>query len=108
MIKVDKAGNSGLGQIDVRFPDGAVDQRHLSRRRIRARRVTLKRAIPAAALIVFVIGVAIWLWLQIAPLNAIVRGGEGPPTLVLLHGYGGTAENWLQFVGTFRPPATRV
>ncbi len=24
VIKVDKAGNSGLGQIDVRFPDGAV------------------------------------------------------------------------------------
>ena len=24
VVKVDKAGNSGLGQIDVRFPDGAV------------------------------------------------------------------------------------
>jgi hypothetical protein len=24
VIKVDKAGNSGLGQIEVRFPDGAV------------------------------------------------------------------------------------
>ena len=24
VIKVDKAGNAGLGQIDVRFPDGAV------------------------------------------------------------------------------------
>ena len=24
VIKVDKAGNSGLGQIDVRFPDGTV------------------------------------------------------------------------------------
>lgn len=24
VIKVDKAGNSGLGQIDVRFPDGVV------------------------------------------------------------------------------------
>jgi hypothetical protein len=24
VVKIDKAGNSGLGQIDVRFPDGAV------------------------------------------------------------------------------------
>ena len=65
----------------------------------------MKRAIPAAALLVFVAGAGTWLWLQIAPLNAIVRGGDGPPTLVLLHGYGGTAENWLQFVGHIQPPA---
>lgn len=64
----------------------------------------MTRAIPAAALIVFVLGAAIWLWLQAAPLTVIVRGGEGPPTLVLLHGYGGTAENWLQFVGHIQPP----
>ena len=64
----------------------------------------MKRAIPAAALILLVIGAAFWLWLQIAPLNAIVRGGEGPPTLVLLHGYGGRAENWLQFVDHVRAP----
>ena len=64
----------------------------------------MKRAILAAALVVFVIGAAFWLWLQMAPLNAIVRGGEGPPTLVLLHGYGGTAENWLQFVGHIQAP----
>jgi hypothetical protein len=24
VVKIDKAGNSGLGQIDVRFPDGAI------------------------------------------------------------------------------------
>ncbi len=24
VVKIDRAGNSGLGQIDVRFPDGAV------------------------------------------------------------------------------------
>ena len=59
----------------------------------------------AAALMLFIAGAVIWLWVQIAPLNAIVRGGAGPPTLVLLHGYGGTAENWLQFVGHLQPPA---
>jgi phospholipase/carboxylesterase len=64
----------------------------------------LKRAIPAAVLIVFALGAAFWLWLQTAPLTAIIRGGAGPPTVVLLHGYGGTAENWLQFVGQLQPP----
>lgn len=64
----------------------------------------MKRAIPAAVLILVATAAAVWLWLQIAPLNAIVRGGDGPPTLVLLHGYGGTAEHWLQFVGHLQPP----
>lgn len=64
----------------------------------------MKRALPVAALIAFVIGAAFWLWLQIAPLDAIVRGGDGPPTLVLLHGYGSRAEDWLQFVGQIQPP----
>jgi phospholipase/carboxylesterase len=62
------------------------------------------RAIPAAALIVFIIGAALWLWIQTAPLDAIVHGGDGPPTVVLLHGYGGRADNWLQFVDHIRVP----
>jgi phospholipase/carboxylesterase len=66
----------------------------------------MTRAIPAAALIVFIIGAAAWPWIQTAPLDAIVHGGDGPPTLVLLHGYGGRAENWLQFVDQIRVPAT--
>lgn len=49
-------------------------------------------------LLVFAItAAAVWLWMQIAPLSAIVRGGNGPPALVLLHGYGSRAEEWLQF-----------
>jgi len=63
-----------------------------------------KRLFFAGILIVFSVGAAAWLWLQAAPLNAIVRGGEGPPTLVLMHGYGGTAENWLQFVDHIQVP----
>ena len=59
----------------------------------------MKRAVPAVVLIAFAIGVLAWLWIQNAPLDAIVRGGDGPPTLVLLHGYGSNAEDWLQFVG---------
>ncbi len=31
------------------------------------------------------------------PLRVIQRGGEGPPTLLLLHGYGSSAEHWLPF-----------
>lgn len=64
----------------------------------------MKRALPAGILIAFAIGALTWLWLQNAPLDAIVRGGEGPPTLVLLHGYGSNAEDWLQFVGKLQVP----
>jgi phospholipase/carboxylesterase len=35
----------------------------------------------------------------------IVHGGSGPPTLVLLHGYGSSAEEWMQFTRTIRWPA---
>lgn len=64
----------------------------------------MKRAVPAVVLIAFAIGVLAWLWIQNAPLDAIVRGGDGPPTLVLLHGYGSNAEDWLQFVGKIQVP----
>ena len=40
---------------------------------------------------------AFWLWIQVSALSAIVRGGPGPPSLVLLHGYGSNAGDWLQF-----------
>lgn len=37
-------------------------------------------------------------------LQTIVRGGDGPPTMVLLHGYGSSAERWLPFAQTIRLP----
>ena len=37
-------------------------------------------------------------------LTAIVSGGSGPPTLVLLHGYGSSAERWAPFTQTIRWP----
>ncbi len=40
-----------------------------------------------------------------ASLTVIERGGSGPPTLVLLHGYGARAEQWLPFVDTIQLPA---
>jgi len=51
----------------------------------------------------------LWLRTLTAPLDAIVQGGQGPPTVVLLHGYGSRAEDWLQFNERFAfPPNTRV
>jgi phospholipase/carboxylesterase len=42
------------------------------------------------------------------PLETIVHGGEGPPTLVLLHGYGSSAEEWAPFTRTIEwPPRGR-
>ena len=41
-------------------------------------------------------------------LTTIVAGGEGPPALVLLHGYGSSAEQWMPFTRTIRlPPGGR-
>ena len=45
-----------------------------------------------------------WLWIQVAALDAIARGGDGPPSLVLLHGYGSTAGDWLQFEHKLQVP----
>ena len=42
------------------------------------------------------------------PLTTLVYGGQGPPTLVLLHGYGSSAEGWEPFTKTIRwPPGGR-
>ena len=68
----------------------------------------LRRALFAGVLIAFAVVTAFWLWLQRAPLAKIERGGEGPPTVVLLHGYGSRAEDWLQFEGHWEfPPQSR-
>jgi phospholipase/carboxylesterase len=40
----------------------------------------------------------------VSRLATIVAGGKGPPTLVLLHGYGGTAEDWVPFAKTIAFP----
>ena len=45
-----------------------------------------------------------WLWIQVAALDAIVRGGDGPPSLVMLHGYGSNAGDWLQFEHKLQVP----
>jgi phospholipase/carboxylesterase len=39
-------------------------------------------------------------------LETIEHGGTGPPTLVLLHGYGSSADQWERFTKTIRWPAT--
>ena len=57
--------------------------------------------VPLVALIAVALG---WLYLQTARLSAIVRGGDHPPTLVLMHGYGSRAEDWLQFEGRIKTP----
>jgi phospholipase/carboxylesterase len=38
-------------------------------------------------------------------LQTIVHGGDGPPTLVLLHGYGSSAEEWAPFTKTIQWPS---
>lgn len=64
----------------------------------------MKRALPAAALIVFVAASSLWLWSRSWALSAITIGGAGPPTIVLLHGYGSRADDWLQFEGKWQLP----
>ena len=64
----------------------------------------MKRWLPFAILVLAVGAVLLWLRVQTKPLDAIVRGGAGPPNIVLLHGYGSNANDWLQFVETIRLP----
>lgn len=64
----------------------------------------MRRASLLFVLLVAIAGGLVWLRVQAAPLDAIVRGGDGPPTLVLLHGYGSRAEEWLQFEGKIQVP----
>jgi phospholipase/carboxylesterase len=64
----------------------------------------MRRAALIVALVAVIALPLVWLYLQTAHLSAIVRGGDHPPTLVLMHGYGGRAENWLQFEHHIKVP----
>ena len=64
----------------------------------------MKRAVLAGSLLLVIAAALVWLYVQTRPLSAMVRGGAGPPNIVLLHGYGSNAEDWLQFVETIRLP----
>lgn len=66
--------------------------------------VSIKRLLLLGVLVSFVVIAMGWLYLRTAPLSAIVRGGDRPPTLVLMHGYGSRAEDWLQFEGRLTIP----
>lgn len=56
------------------------------------------------ALLSFIAAASLWLWVQTASLSAVVRGGDHPPSLVLMHGYGSRAEQWLQFEHVIEVP----
>lgn len=64
----------------------------------------MKRWLLLVALVAVVSLSSLWLWLQVAALDSIVRGGDGPPSLVLLHGYGSRAGDWLQFEHKLQVP----
>ena len=64
-----------------------------------------KRAFLFLVLLAFIAVASWWLRLQSAPVTMIERGASGPPTVVLLHGYGSRAEDWLQFEERWQFPA---
>ena len=64
----------------------------------------MKRSLFALGLALCVAVATTWLWILSAPIGAIERGGAGPPSLVLLHGYGSHAEDWLQFESKWSLP----
>ena len=57
-----------------------------------------------ATLLAVIVAACAWLWIETASLSAIVRGGDRPPSLVLMHGYGSRAEQWLQFEHVLKVP----
>lgn len=64
----------------------------------------MKRWSLIAAFVLTLALAVLWLWLQGSSLSAIVRGGDGPASLVLLHGYGSNAAEWLQFEHKLQVP----
>lgn len=64
----------------------------------------MKRWLLLLGLVASVSLSSLWLWLQVASVSAIVRGGDGPVSLVLLHGYGSNANDWLQFEHKLQVP----
>ena len=45
---------------------------------------------------------------RVPKLSALTKGGKGPPTVVLLHGYCSSESDWVPFIKTVEmPPATR-
>lgn len=66
----------------------------------------MKRIVLALsiALVLAIAPALVWLLILRAPVSAIVHGGSGPPSLVLLHGYGSRAEEWLQFESRWSLP----
>lgn len=64
----------------------------------------MKRWSLVIGLVVVLSAAVTWLWVQVAALDAIVRGGNGRPSLVLLHGYGSNAGDWLQFEHKLQVP----
>jgi phospholipase/carboxylesterase len=71
-----------------------------------------RRRLAFACLTIAVLGLAIALAFlrsqRTRSLETIAYGGTGPPTLVLLHGYGATAEQWVPFTRTILlPPGGR-
>jgi phospholipase/carboxylesterase len=43
---------------------------------------------------------------QVPRLSAIIKGGKGPPTIVLLHGYGAAESDWVPFTKSIRHRAS--
>ena len=65
----------------------------------------MKRWLLALPLVLAIAAALMWLRILSAPLGAIVHGGSGPPSVVLLHGYGSHAEDWMQFESKLSMPA---
>jgi phospholipase/carboxylesterase len=68
----------------------------------------MKRWLPVAIVILIIAPLVVWLRVQVAPLSAVYAGAAGGPSLVLLHGYGSNADDWLQFTDTIRWPGRFV
>ena len=64
----------------------------------------MKRRVLIAVVVTSMVLTVSWLWVQVSALSATIRGGQGPVSLVLLHGYGSNAGDWLQFEHKLQVP----
>ena len=58
-----------------------------------------RRWLILIAILIVGLGLACWRPWQ-TRLHVIHKGGKGPPTLVLLHGYGSSAQHWIPYTQT--------
>src|SRR5664279_3237353 len=98
--RANVAAGRGLGW-RCNHPAGGL--LHIETRRVGHRHMNRRRTF-FTLLGVLLVSSAMSRQSQVPRLSAISKGGKGPPTIVLLHGYCSSEKDWLPFVKSIQLP----